>query len=533
MADQGSEASQRQIGPGALLLVGIGGIIGSGWLFAAARAAGIAGPAAIFSWVIGFVIILCVALTIAELGPMFNKMGGVGRYAVYSHGGFVAFVGDWAMFVAYVSTIPSEASATVQYASGFDWAWAKTLYDPATRAMSTNGLIAASVLCVVYFLLNYISLTLLIRSIKMLTSFKIAVPLVTVTMLLVAGFQGGNFGHGAATFEPFGIDAILTAITVGGVIYTFNGFQAPLNFAREARNPGFSIPFAIIGSLVFCLFVFVLLQVAYIAAVPQDMLKAQGWHGLDFSSPLAQLAIAWQLGWVAQLLFIDAMVSPSGTGIIYFAASGRALYGIERDGHAPAVVGRLEAESLLPRNAMVAVLVMAVGSLWLFPSWSELAAVISVCYVIAYAIPPVVSASLRRVAPDLRRPVRIAALDWLAPLSFALVALMFYWSRWPLTGQVMIVVAVGLAIFLLFELRAGFATLRDDLRRGWWVVSYLACMAALSYAGAPAFGGRGWLPGGWDQALVAAVALLHYRWAIGVAEYTTALDRHSRGEDAD
>src|SRR5260370_39919501 len=77
---------QRNIGPVALLLTGLGSIIGSGWLFGAWKAAKIAGPAAIVAWVIGAVVILAIALTYAELGAMFPESGGVVRYARYSHG---------------------------------------------------------------------------------------------------------------------------------------------------------------------------------------------------------------------------------------------------------------------------------------------------------------------------------------------------------------------------------------------------------------------------------------------------------------
>ena len=44
---------QRDLGPVGLLFVSLGGVIGSGWLFAALYAAQIAGPAAIVSWLIG------------------------------------------------------------------------------------------------------------------------------------------------------------------------------------------------------------------------------------------------------------------------------------------------------------------------------------------------------------------------------------------------------------------------------------------------------------------------------------------------
>ena len=53
----------REVGTFALMLTGLGSIIGSGWLFGAWRAAGIAGPGALWAWVLGAAIIITVALT--------------------------------------------------------------------------------------------------------------------------------------------------------------------------------------------------------------------------------------------------------------------------------------------------------------------------------------------------------------------------------------------------------------------------------------------------------------------------------------
>ena len=68
---------QRNLGAWPLMLTGLGSIIGSGWLFGAGHAAKVAGPAAIFTWVIGAVVILAIALTYAELGAMFPESGGM------------------------------------------------------------------------------------------------------------------------------------------------------------------------------------------------------------------------------------------------------------------------------------------------------------------------------------------------------------------------------------------------------------------------------------------------------------------------
>src|ERR1700674_998521 len=123
-------AIRRDVGAIALMFTGLGSIIGSGWLFGAWRAAQLAGPGAIYSWVIGAVIILFVALTYAELGAMFPESGGAVRYGHYSHGSLVGFVVGWAAWSPMRSAIPVEAEASVQYMSSWPWPWAHDLYKP-------------------------------------------------------------------------------------------------------------------------------------------------------------------------------------------------------------------------------------------------------------------------------------------------------------------------------------------------------------------------------------------------------------------
>ena len=61
-------------------------MIGSGWLFGAYKAAKIAGPGAVYAWLIGGAAILCIALTYVQLGSMLPKTGGMARYMDYTHG---------------------------------------------------------------------------------------------------------------------------------------------------------------------------------------------------------------------------------------------------------------------------------------------------------------------------------------------------------------------------------------------------------------------------------------------------------------
>src|SRR5579885_1917329 len=124
-------AIRRHVGAWALMFTGLGSIIGSGWLFGAWRAAQLAGPGAVWAWVIGAAIVLAIALTYAELGAMFPESGGMVRYGHYSHGSLVGFIAAWANWIAIVSVIPVEAEASVQYMSSWPWAWAQDLFVPA------------------------------------------------------------------------------------------------------------------------------------------------------------------------------------------------------------------------------------------------------------------------------------------------------------------------------------------------------------------------------------------------------------------
>lgn len=75
-----------------LFMASMGAIIGSGWLFGAERAAHLAGPAAVISWIIGGIAVLLIGLAYAELGGMVPEAGALVRMPQYSHGTLVSLL---------------------------------------------------------------------------------------------------------------------------------------------------------------------------------------------------------------------------------------------------------------------------------------------------------------------------------------------------------------------------------------------------------------------------------------------------------
>ena len=529
-------AIRREIGPFALMLIGLGSIIGSGWLFGAWRAAGLAGPDAIWAWVIGAAIITAVALTYAELGAMFPESGGMVRYSHYSHGSLVGFIGAWSNWIAVVSVIPVEAEASVQYMASWHWAWAQALYvhqPDGNGVLTMPGLAIAAVLVVIYFLINFCSVKLFARPNSAITMFKLLVPALTAVALIASGFHPGNFSVGInGGSHVMDLAAVLTAVATAGIVFSYNGFQSPVNMAGEAHDPGRSLPFAILGAIGLATVVYILLQVAYLGSVPPEMLAKAGWHGIDFSSPFAQLALIVNLQWLAMLLYADAFVSPSGTGMTYTATTARMLYGMQKNGTMPAAFGRIHPKFGVPRAAMWFDLAVAFAFMYTYRGWGSLAAVISVATIISYMTGPVSAMSLRRTAPELHRPLRLPGLPAIACLGFVFATELMYWARWPLTGEVILLVVVALPVYFYYQARAGFADFGRQLAGAAWLIAYMPAIALLSYLGSTKFGGLGYLPYGWDLLVVAAVALLFYAWGLRCGWRTPDLESSAAEKSA-
>lgn len=512
----------RHIGPFALMLTGLGSIIGSGWLFGAARAAGIAGPAAVIAWIGGMFIILSIALSYAELGAMFPEAGGMVRYARYSHGSMLGFIAAWSNWIAIVSVIPVEAEASIQYMSTWPYEWTHGLY--VNHELTTLGLLLAALLVIVYFLINYWGVALYTKANTIVTTFKLVVPALAAVALLYSGFHGENFTTAVpGGFAPYGWSAVMTAIATSGIVFSYNGFQTPINMAGEAVNPGRNVPLAVIGAILLAAAVYIALQVAFIGALsPSDLIN--GWHGIDFSSPFAQLALALGLNWLVFLLYADAFVSPSGAGATYMASCTRMIYGMERNGTLPEMFGRVHPLYHIPRPAMWLNLVVSYIFLFFFRSWNGLAAVISVATVISYLTGPICVASLRRSAPDLMRPLKLPGIGIWAPFGFVFSSLVLYWARWPLTGKIILLIAVAMPIYFYYQAKAGWPEFRRELKGSLWMVMYLSTIAFLSWCGSSEFGGNNMLTYGPDMVVVTIISLVYYYWGVNSGWRTRYLE---------
>ncbi|KIJ88080.1 amino acid:proton symporter [Staphylococcus saprophyticus] len=501
-----------------LVLLGLGSLIGSGWLFGAWEASSIAGPAAIISWIIGFVVIGSIAYNYIEIGTMFPQSGGMSNYAQYTHGSLLGFIAAWANWVSLVTIIPIEAVSAVQYMSSWPWEWAKFtsgLMDGST--ISNAGLFAVFVIIIIFSLLNYWSVKLLTSFTSLISVFKLGVPLLTIIMLIISGFDTGNYGHSVGTFMPYGSAPIFAATTASGIIFSFNAFQTIINMGSEIQKPEKNIARGIAISLTLSATLYIVLQSTFITSMPTEMLHENGWSGINFNSPFADMAILLGLNWLAILLYMEAVVSPFGTGVSFVAVTGRVLRAMEQNGHIPKFLGKMNEKFMIPRVAIIFNAIISMVMVSLFRDWGTLASVISTATLVAYLTGPTTVIALRKMAPKMHRPFRANLLKFMAPFSFVMASLAIYWAMWPTTAEVILIIILGLPIYFFYEYKMNWKNTKKQIGGSLWIILYLIVLAFLSFIGSKEFKGMNWIHYPYDFIVIIIIALIFYK--IGTSSY--------------
>jgi amino acid transporter len=516
----------RDVSSIGLLFVSLGSIIGSGWLFGALTASTIAGPAAIISWILGALVMLVLALVHAELGSMYPVAGGSTRYPHFAFGSLAGFVIGWAVWLGAVTVAPIEVLAALQYLTHYF----PFLTDTAggVTVLTGIGIVISIVLMAVFTVINLIGIRLLAESNNIIMIWKVAIPFLAVIVIMVLSFNTSNF-TAAGGFAPFGIQGVLSAIALGGIIFSYQGFEQAIQLGAETRNPGRNIPLAVIGSMAVGVVLYILLQIAFLGAIdPQEELK-NGWANLSFpgeTGPFAGLAVLVGAGWLATLLYIDAFVSPAGTGLIYTASSSRLSFAFARNHYIPRQFGYLS-ERGVPLVSIIFSFLVGCFMFLPFPGWQQLVGFIISATVIGYAAVPLAFGAMRRQEPDHPRPFRLPAGEVLAVLSFIVANLVIYWTTWDYLWKFLLAMALGLVLLVIGHIvNPSELTPTLDWRGGSWVWPYFIGLAVISYLGPEDFGGNGVIPFGVDVIVMAIFSIAIYYYAMSVRLTPEEVRRH-------
>lgn len=498
--------SSRRLSPATLFMVSMNGIIGSGWLFAPYYAAKIAGSGAVISWIIGGLAVILISVTFAELSTMLPVTGGTAHIPQISHGAFASFILSWIAWVTALILAPIEVQAVLQY-SALYFTSLMHVVDGVPR-LTHIGYMWAALLMLSLCFVNVFSYRGLVRSNFILFVFKFTVIILTVFAIIKTKFIPANFvGMTDSVTTAHGWQAIFSAIATGGVIMAFNGFKNGVELAGEANKLSVAIPLSTAGSVLACLLLYLGLQVSFIGALDSSSIQ-NGWANLSFSGdigPFVGLAAAIGLGWLLNLLYANAIISPLGAGLIYVTSTARILYAMSRIGYVPKFLSKLNKQRL-PMYAIAVNFGLGMLSFLPLPGWQSMVNFMVSAMVITYAMGPIALLSLRLSLPENERPFRLPAARTLSLVAFYFCNLMSYWTGWETISKLSIMILVGIFLFALAYMRGSADIHRKELKSAIWIIPYLCGLVTISYFGS--FGGKQIIPFGWDFLVIAVFSVI-------------------------
>lgn len=443
--------------------------IGSGWLFAPYLTAQLAGPASLFSWLAGGAMAFLIALVFAELGALVNSSGALAQIPLLTHGRTSGFIGGWAAWLGYVALPAIEVLATVQYlGSSLPW----LIRGGGSAGLSNWGIGLASLLLLLFGWINLAGVAALARWIDGLTVWKLLVPLGVSLVLILGSAHGGNLQVGG--YQARGV---LDALSTGGILFSLLGFRTAMDLAGEAKNPQRDVPLAMGIGLAISLLIYLLLQLAFLLAVPPPLL-VQGWGRLQLTAhggPLVAVALGLGLSGLATLLITDAVVSPSATAMAYMGTAARVNWMLARCRLLPAPFSHINRAGV-PSVALAATVLIGLVLLQGGPSWPKAVGFVTAALVISLAMGPISLEALRRQAPTVPRPYRLPAAPWLCPLAFVLSTWAIFWCGW---GSLQLAVPLILLPSLGYLLVCGAGGV--EFRAGAWWFLYLGGITFASY----------------------------------------------------
>ncbi|UZX01427.1 amino acid permease [Arthrobacter sp. CDRTa11] len=339
---------RRSMGSRHLVMIAMGGVIGSGLFLSSGYTISQAGPlGAVLAYLVGAFVVYLVMACLGELAIAYPVSGAFHIYAARSIGPATGFTTAWLYWLCWAVAIGSEFTASgllmQRWFPGVDvWVW-------------------CVVFALILFSLNAISSRVFGESEFWFSIIKVGAILVLIVLggAALFGFHplaGGdhpvlfsNFATSAGLF-PNGFTGVL--VTALAVFYAFSGSELIGVAAGETADPEKNIPKAMRTTVIRLLIFFVGAIAVIAATIPYDQV------GLD-ESPFVTVFSAIGIPFAADIMnfvIITALLSAGNSGLFSCA---RMLFSLAEEGHAPKAFRKLTKRGI----PMLALSVSMVGGL--------------------------------------------------------------------------------------------------------------------------------------------------------------------------
>lgn len=341
---------QRSMGSRHLVMIAMGGVIGSGLFLSSGYTISQAGPlGAVIAYAVGALVVYLIMACLGELAVTYPVSGAFHIYASRSINPATGFTTAWLYWLTWAVALGSEFTASGLLMQRWFpdvsvWVW-------------------SLVFAAVVFTVNAVSARAFGETEYWFSMVKVAAVVVLIILggAALVGFHpladdSQVFPHLFSNFEtedglfPNGLSGIW--VTVLATFYAFSGTELIGVAAGETADPARAIPKAMRTTVIRLTIFFVGAIVVIAAMIPYTEV------GLD-ESPFVTVLAATGVPFAADLMnfvVITALLSAGNSGLY---SCGRMLFSLAEQGEAPAILGRVTKRGI----PMVALLVSIVGGL--------------------------------------------------------------------------------------------------------------------------------------------------------------------------
>jgi len=421
---------KRELGLFDAVMINAGTMIASAiFIVPATVAAAVHGTALMtLVWVVGGIVSLLGALSIAELAAAYPEAGGQYAYLREAYGTVWAFLYGWANFaVINTASIAAIAAGFARYIGFF-------FHSPLTE-IAIRGIAIASIVALT--LLNCRGVRLGATTQNVLTVLKIG----ALGALIFSSFvlPGGSASHFQPLWPSGGVGQLIGPFGVAmvAVLWAYDGWIETTYVGSEIVNPGRNLPRSIILSTLIVIALYVLVSVAYAYVLSPE--------GMAASKLVASDAARVTMGPVgATFVVVAILISTLGAnnGIILTAA--RIPYAMARGGMFFRSQGVVHPKYATPAVALITQGVIA-SILTAFGTYDQLFTYVVFAQFVFYALSASAVIRLRQKAPEVARPYR----TWGYPVTPSVFIAFAVWLVYNTIVETPKDSAIGAGIILL------------------------------------------------------------------------------------
>lgn len=422
---------QRTIGLFMAVMIGIGAMMGPGIFALPAPLAERVGPLGVLSYLALGLMVLPTALNYAELGAAVPVAGGGYTFVSRTLPRTIAFLTGWFF---WIGNVLAAAMYVLIFALTVQDIW---------PLLAPEGLPAPSI-PLVALLVTAVFWALNLRGTQKSLAVIALMNIIELGVLLGFAALGMFMIQPEVNLSPVAPKGLMGFVPSMALIYvSFVGFDLITVAAEEIKDPGKTIPRAILITLVSGVAIYVLVVGVMLGAVHWSEIASSD---VPFIYAADKLFGPWGR-WAGVVATIMACLSAFS---VTLGASARILFALSRDGHLPKPLSRLHQRFQTPHLALMVCAVVVVA----FSSSGIVALVASVSafgYLTGQGLVNFSVIALEKKMPALRRPFRMPGFPWL-PLIGVFTCWMFIptleWEAFTLGG---LLTMVGGGVYLAKE----------------------------------------------------------------------------------